>query len=152
MRSLAASLGVTPNAIYNHVRDKTELIDAMLDDALAHVETPHDADPRTFLRGIMTSTYDVLTQRRDLVPLYLDRRGARGPNAIALGEQMHHSLSTLGIDQHRSQRIVHVLIVQVIGFAAYGPTAPDPLASRDAFIASIRWTLDGALRPESLHA
>jgi len=46
MRRLATHLGVTPNALYNHFQNKTELIDALFDDALGLVVTPTTDDPR----------------------------------------------------------------------------------------------------------
>ncbi len=145
MRALAAELGVTPNALYNHVRDKTELVDALLDDALGSVRWERTADPRGLLTAIMLSTYDVLSARRHLVPLYLERRGARGPNAVALGERMHEALDALGVEPDVAGRLAHVLIVQAIGFAAYGATHPEPSVHRAAFLDSLGWTLDGAL-------
>ena len=145
MRSLAAELGVTPMALYNHVRDKDELIDAMLDDALGRVQVPEDGDPVTVVRGIMLSSYDVLIEYRGLVPLYLERRGARGPNAIGLGEKVREALGGLGIDRDQAQRILRALIIQALGFAAFGAVPSDPPAIRDAFCDSLNWTLDGAL-------
>lgn len=145
MRGLAARLGVTPNALYNHFRDKTDLIDSMLDDALGEVRTSMDQEPRQRLENIMVSSYDVLASRRHLVPLYLERRGARGPNAVALGERMRQALTRAGVDEDRSQRAIHVLIVQAIGFAAYGTALPDAVPNRSAFIDSLNWTLDGIL-------
>src|SRR5919106_90497 len=90
MRALADRLGVSPNAIYSHVEDKTDLVDALLDDVLAEVEAPGpDADdPIEGLHAIMTSTFDVLLAHPDLVPLYVARQGARGPNAYRLGDVM----------------------------------------------------------------
>jgi TetR/AcrR family tetracycline transcriptional repressor len=143
MRAIAARLGVAPNALYNHVANRTDLIDALLDDALGEVRAVKPGPPRDELEEIMLSSYDALTARRALVPLYLERRGARGPNAIALGERMREALDALGIDDDRTRRITHSLIVQVIGFAAYGPTT-EP-GNRIAYLDSLSWTLDGAL-------
>lgn len=152
MRSLATALGVTPMALYNHVRNKDELIDAVLDAALRRVEVPEDGDPVTVVCGIMLSTYDVLIGYRDLVPLYLERRGARGPNAIRLGEKIHEALVGLGIDRDRAQRILRALIIQALGFAAFGAVPSDPPAIRDVFRDSLDWTLNGALKEDARHA
>jgi TetR/AcrR family tetracycline transcriptional repressor len=147
MRNLALRLGVTPNALYNHVRDKTELIDALLDDALGEVRPETTQEPRQRLATTMVSSYDVLVSRRDLVPLYLERRGARGANAVALGELMREALSELGLDADKTQRATQVLIVQAIGFAAYGTALPDVAPNRSTYIDSLNWTLDGILPP-----
>jgi TetR/AcrR family tetracycline transcriptional repressor len=145
MRNLAARLDVTPNALYNHFRDKTELIDALLDDALGQVGTEPHLEPRERLEAIMVSSYDVLIARRDLVPLYLERRGARGPNALALGELMSEALRSAGIDTDKNQRAIQVLIVQALGFAAYGTALPDTTPNRTTYIDSLNWTLDGII-------
>jgi TetR/AcrR family transcriptional regulator, tetracycline repressor protein len=146
MRAVAARLGVAPNALYNHVRDKAEVIDTMLDDALGEVSVPPLGEPRDALAAIMIGTYDALASRSDLVLLYIERHGARGPNAIALGRQMLEALRRLGADETVARRARHVLIVQAIGFAAYDNGTRDPDTNRRAFIDSLNWTLEGALR------
>jgi TetR/AcrR family tetracycline transcriptional repressor len=145
MRAVAARLGVVPNALYNHVRNKAELVDAMLDEALGDVHVLAEGAPRHVLVAIMVETYDALARRRELIPLYLERQGARGVNAVALGEEMDEALRRLGADGAMATRVRHVLIVQVIGFAAYGNAAPDKARNRSAFIDSLTWALDGAL-------
>jgi hypothetical protein len=63
------------------------VVDALLDDRLSLVEAPdpHAADPVGALAALMTSSYEVLLARADLLPLYLARQGSRGPNAMRLG-------------------------------------------------------------------
>jgi AcrR family transcriptional regulator len=148
MRAIASRLGVVPNALYNHFHDKTELIDALLDHTLGQVPTPLGGDPRTDLVGIMIATFDTLAAQGALVPLYIDRHGSRGPNAVALGKHMVQSFLALGLDETTAQRAIYVLIVQAIGFTAYGVSAPNPQANRAAFIDSLNWTLDGAIRSQ----
>lgn len=65
MRRLATHLGVTPNALYNHFKNKTELIDALFDDALGLVVTPTTDDPPNVLFSIMSSTFDGLAASDD---------------------------------------------------------------------------------------
>jgi TetR/AcrR family transcriptional regulator, tetracycline repressor protein len=149
MRALATRLDVAPNALYSHVPGKTELVDALLDDVLAAVEDPgtDGGDPLDGLRTVMTSTYEVLLTRPDLVPLYLARQGARGPCAIALGVTMDALLARAGVDPEVVPRARRALIVHAIGsaaFAAGGGDLPVPLAeSRAAFDAGLRWLLAG---------
>lgn len=145
MRAVAVELGVTPNALYNHFRDKTDLIDALLDHTLGKVVVKTASDPRESAISIMVSTYDVLAAHGALVPLYLDRRGARGPNATDLGAHVLQALHSLGLDARAARAVLHVLIVQTIGFTAYGAAETDPAGNRAAFIRSLAWTLDGAL-------
>jgi TetR/AcrR family transcriptional regulator, tetracycline repressor protein len=154
MRSLAHRLGVSPNALYSHVTSKTELIDDMLDDVLARVQTPdpQSGDPRTGLHTLMTSTYEVLLAHQDLVPLYLARQGARGPNAQHLGEIMTSLLARAGVSGPPAREALRVLIVYTIGFASFatrGPLIPsdepEPPTQELAanFDSGLHWLLTG---------
>jgi len=152
MRALARRLGVAPNALYSHVPGKTELVDALLDDRLSLVEEPvADApDPIEALAALMTSTYEVLLTRPDLVPLYLSRQGSRGPNAVRLGVTMDALLARLGLAVDAVPPARRALILHAIGGAAFaGADGPVPAeTARADFARSLRWLLDGiAARP-----
>jgi TetR/AcrR family transcriptional regulator, tetracycline repressor protein len=121
MRGLATRLGVAPNALYSHVDSKTALVDAVLDDVLGEVTAPSsDApDPVAGLHALMASTYEVLLAHPDLVPVYLARQGARGPNARVLGDTMLVLLARAGVEGQPAIEALRVLIVYTIGFAAF---------------------------------
>jgi TetR/AcrR family tetracycline transcriptional repressor len=158
MRSLALRLGVSPNALYSHIRSKTALIDEMLDDVLSEVRTP-DADvedPSTALSALMASTHGVLLAHADLVPLYVARRGARGPNAQRLGEIVLALLAREGVVGPRAREALRVIIVYTIGFAAFATQAPlmpedhEELSTRELaenFNSGLRWLLNGIAAP-----
>lgn len=157
MRALARRLTVAPNAIYSHVRDKTQLVDALLDDLLAEVETPSPdaADPVEALATMMTSTYRVLTTHPDLVPVLLARQGARGENAVRLGAVMDALLASAGVQGPAAEEARSVLIVHAIGSAAFatstplGPDGERPIPADESertFVHSLRWLLAGIVR------
>lgn len=152
MRALAARLGVAPNALYSHVRDRGDLVDGLLDDVLDAVRAPEagSGDPVAGLREVMVSTYEVLRAHPDLVPHYLARQGARGPNAQALGEVMTGLLGRAGVPGPAARDAVRVLVVHAIGLAAVGsgPDAQDgpalsPADLRATFLLGLGWLLDG---------
>lgn len=152
MRALASRLGVAPNALYSHVPGKTALLDDLLDDLLAAVQTPDPdtADPTAGLTVLMQSTYDVLTGHPPLVPLYLSRQGARGANAVRLGQVMDALLDHAGVTGPAGTQARRVLIVHTIGSAAFAtsPAQDDdrPLSAQQAlstFSHGLRWLLDG---------
>lgn len=150
MRSVAARLGVAPNALYSHVADKDALVDALLDDELGSLTPPPaDADPRTGLREVMLATFDLLVTRPGLVPAYLERQGARGPQARALGEAMTVLLARLGVGEDVAGRVVRALIVHTLGYAALA-TADDasltPPELRADLEVTLDWLLVGAAR------
>lgn len=154
MRSLARRLDVAPNALYSHVASKTALIDAVLDEVLDEVEAPapDSVDPGAGLRALMTSTHEVLLSHPDLLPAYVARHGARGPNAQRLGEIMMTLLARGGIEEGSARGALQVLIVHVIGSAAFADGVPwmtgDGLeppegGSEVAFDDGLRWLLVG---------
>jgi TetR/AcrR family tetracycline transcriptional repressor len=153
MRRLAQRLGVAPNALYSHVAGRDDLIDALLDDTLNEVRAPDPGrgDWRTGIATIMRRTYAVLLAHPDLVPLYVARRGARGPRAVALGEAMLAMLARGGIGGDPATEAMRTLIVHTIGFAAFAvgdPLSPaestlTPKALGALFTRSLSWLLDG---------
>lgn len=158
MRALAGRLGVAPNSLYSYVASKTQLLDDLLDDLLASVEAPAPdaADAVAGLSALMGSTYALLTAHADLVPLYLSRQGARGPNAVRLGEVMDVLLARSGVGPGDVARARRVLIVHTIGSAAFAtgsagtPDIAAPLSAREAresFLDGLGWLLAGITRP-----
>ena len=151
MRALARHLQVAPNALYSHVQSKTHLLDELIDDLLATIEQPAPdvTDPIAGLTRVMASTYLVLTAHPDLVPLYLTRQGARGPNAVRLGEIVDGLLTRAGVDPDAVPQARRVLVVHAIGSAAFataGPDADRPIPvpeMRRNFTDSLRWLLTG---------
>jgi TetR/AcrR family tetracycline transcriptional repressor len=161
MRRLAQRLGVAPNALYSHVAGRDDLIDALLDDTLNEVRAPDPrrGDWRAGIETIMRRTYAVLLAHPDLVPLYVARRGARGPRAVALGEAMLAMLARGGIEGDRAIEAMRTLIVHTIGFAAFATGAPlqpaestlTPKALEALFARSLSWLLDGIAGGQPAH-
>ena len=158
MRTLAARLEVSPNALYSHVDSKTVLVDDLLDDVLAAVEAPAPAvdEPIAGVHALMTSTYQVLLAHADLLALYLARQGARGPHARNLGNVVLALLGRADVTGPQAQEALHVLIVYTIGSAAFATrTAPasgaaKPPAAEDhaaRFDHGLRWLLAGIALP-----
>jgi len=155
MRALAERLSVAPNTLYSHVANKTALLDEVLDDVLGAVETDGllDHDPCDGLRRMMSSTYRVLLEHADLVPLYLARQGARRTEAHRLGAVMMQLLSMAGVAGDRAHDAQRVLIVYTIGFAAFssrppGGQVPGPVPVpelADSFAQGLNWLLLGVL-------
>jgi TetR/AcrR family tetracycline transcriptional repressor len=152
MRAIADDLGVAPNALYSHVANKSALVDDLLDDVLAEVAEPSVDEPSTGLRQVMASTYEVLLAHADLVPVYLARQGARGPNAQRLGAIMDDLLVKAGLAGASVGEARRVLIVYTIGLAAFsaqipiGPGEDPPVRpdeARDQFARGLDWLLAG---------
>jgi TetR/AcrR family transcriptional regulator, tetracycline repressor protein len=93
----------------------------------------------------MTSSYEVLLARADLLPLYLARQGSRGPNAMRLGVATDVLLARLDLPAEAIPSARRALIVHAIGCAAFaGGDGPVPAEmARADFTRSLRWLLDG---------
>ncbi len=149
MRRVADALGVAPNALYSHVASRTALLDAVLDARLAAVAVPdRGPDAAAELRELMVRTYDVLVDQAELVPLYLARQGARGPEARRLGAAMLEQLGRLGVTGADADEARRVLIVHTIGVAAFrSPLDEDrplgPADSRRHHARGLDWLLAG---------
>jgi TetR/AcrR family tetracycline transcriptional repressor len=119
MRRLAAELGVLPNALYTYVPDKEALLDALIDDLLAGVDTGEAAgDWRDGLVRVMDSSRRLLLAHPQLVPVFLARPGL-GPNAARLGEITFGLLRRGGLEGERAVEAFRVLLIYSLGFAAF---------------------------------
>jgi AcrR family transcriptional regulator len=81
MRGLGEALGVEAMSLYNHVANKDDLLDGMVDAVFEAVEVPADADWRTAMRVRATSLRTVLTRHRWAVGL-MDSRPSPGPATL----------------------------------------------------------------------
>jgi AcrR family transcriptional regulator len=154
MRAVARALGVAPNALYNYLADKDELLDVVLDDLLGEVKVPSpsqiEREPLEAVRSIMLSSYEVLIAHPGLMSAYFDRQGARGIQAQRLGVITLDALARAGLDQHHAREALRVLIVNTMGFAAISahpdPSQPGVISTeqlRRNFCNSLTWLLKG---------
>jgi AcrR family transcriptional regulator len=120
MRRLAGELGVTPNALYTYVPDKDALLDALLDDLLAGVDSgdPAEGDWRDGLVRVMDSSRRLLLAHPRLAPVFLARPGL-GPNAARLGETTFELLRRGGLEGERAVEAFRILLIYSLGFAAF---------------------------------
>ena len=71
MRRLAAELGAGTMSLYNHVSDKEDLFDGMVEAVLAPVRIADSADWREIVATWATDGRQVLLDRIDLIPLVI---------------------------------------------------------------------------------
>ena len=75
MRKLAEVLRVAPMALYRHIANKDDLIDAMIDVVFSEIELPaRDAEWRGAMRQRAISVRDSLSRHRWAVGLMKSRR------------------------------------------------------------------------------
>lgn len=119
IRSLAAQLGVSPMSLYSHVRDKDDILDAVVDRLLARTWRP--SAPEDDWEEWITQAADKL--RRFLVRqpaalyVYL-RHPVVSPAAIARMDAMMVVLRTALDDEDAAKRAYAAIHTYTLGFAA----------------------------------
>lgn len=118
MRNLADRLDVVPNALYRHVRDKEDLLDAVLDHAVSLVPIPDPAsDWRSGLSALAEAIRATMLEHPS-VGLLVVSRPALGPHGLALGEYGFGVMLAAGFTPDVVERGFNLVVVYAIGFGA----------------------------------
>lgn len=135
MRAVAGRLGVTPMALYNHVRDKRDLIDAVVERLLTEIALPDLELPwEERLTALGAELRELARRHPDAFPLLL-RRPASTPAALRVREAVYAALAQAGVPAELVPRVERLLSTFMIGFAASeagGRFAAHPRATLDA--------------------
>jgi len=119
LRRIASSLGVTPMAIYRHVRDKGHLLDLMADRLLMELDAgaPESSSWQADLRRVAASMLAVV-QAHPAAPFLLSRPFV-SPSALRVTETMLGILKRAGFGPVESVRLVQVLTGMILGPAIH---------------------------------
>jgi AcrR family transcriptional regulator len=160
MRRLGRELGVEAMALYNHVGNKDDLLDGMLDRAAGEIElSGDDVDWRTFARRRATAAHAVLIRHRWL-PAVWTSRISLGPNRMRYMDSALRNLREAGFPPELLDRAYHAVENHIVGHALQTIGFPldndqmqelgepllrsQPLADYPDLIAHIRHHLDRA--------
>ncbi|MGH8573805.1 MAG: TetR/AcrR family transcriptional regulator [Gammaproteobacteria bacterium] len=129
MRALANELDVSPMALYNHVRDKEELLDLMLDLMLGEVDcSATDGDWVTQLRTLACSFHQALSAHHHLAQVY-SHQVKIGPHALSIIERTIKLLLQAGFTAHDAAAAFLTLYTYTVGRHQMGRIAPFPGAT-----------------------
>jgi AcrR family transcriptional regulator len=119
MRSLARELNVSPMALYAHVADKDEILDEILDDALARDArpAPGGGDWREWMIAFAEQLHAVLTDRPELLDRYC-RRPVGVTTALERMEAALAVLSDAGFDTEIAVDVFATVQTVTLGFTA----------------------------------
>ena len=148
MRRLADRLGVTPNALYTHVRGKADLIDGLIDQVYAGLTL--EADPvRDWTQQLTTLSQQIrdhLLAHPAVVPYALQKPGL-GPHGLRLGEAIYNVLRPAGFSDQAVVGTVYALLTYILGFVALEvPRAGTTPQTSDEFVRRM-WAFFAALPP-----
>ena len=124
MRALATELEVSPMALYNHVRDKDELVDLMVDLMLGEVDcSVTEGDWVTQLRALVCSYHLALAAHHQLARVY-SARVRIGPHGLLVIERTIELLLQGGFSLAEAADAFFALYTYTAGFHQMGHIEP----------------------------
>lgn len=124
MRALATELQVSPMALYNHVRDKEELVDLMVDLLLGEVDlTATTGDWLSQLRALVCSYHQVLSAHPGLARVY-GTQVKIGPHGLQIMERGLGLLLQAGFSPAAAADAFFALFTFTVGYHQMGRVDP----------------------------
>jgi AcrR family transcriptional regulator len=118
MQAVARRLGVTPMALYRHVANKADLLDALVEGLLTEFPLPASDLPwDERLRVLGRSIREVARRHPSLFPLLLQRPAAT-PESRRVRDAVCAALEEAGLGAAQARRAERLLSTVVLGFAA----------------------------------
>jgi AcrR family transcriptional regulator len=119
MRRLATELGVEAMSLYNHVANKGEILDGIVDLVTAEIELPvRGADWKEALRRSAISCHDVLLRHPWAAGLGMSRR-TPSPARLRLADATLRAFRDGGFSDDLTYHGFHVLQSHVTGYTLY---------------------------------
>ena len=120
MKRLATELAVTPMAIYRHFEDKSDLIDAVLNEFVQQTDIcNHDIPPSDWagwLSKTYSKMYDGLQSMPSIYP-YIGTASRFGPGASAVVTKTLDVLQCAGFNLRQATQAAHTLNGFIVGCA-----------------------------------
>lgn len=154
LRGLADALGVAPNALYNHIRDREDLLVAVTDRFVADIRLPAGQQPwPDWIRTAAASLRTQLGSHPGLTELILARAGATaaGPEMLA---RFLDRLTSAGMHRAVAHVAWHALLTVTVGSVAQERASDtDQAATFDAVLdLTITGLLAAAAQPPTPQA
>jgi AcrR family transcriptional regulator len=136
MRELGLRLGVEAMSLYNHVANKDDILDGMVDLVVGEIDLPADAaDWKHAMRARATSAQKVFAQHPWASPL-IDSRESSGPARLRYFDWVVGTLRRAGFSLEMCARAFSILDSYVYGFgrqqlniAGGGDMTPEEMAA-----------------------
>jgi AcrR family transcriptional regulator len=137
MRKLGEALGVEAMSLYNHVANKDELLDGMVDIVFSEVGLPAgDVDWKTAMRRRAVSARQVLSHHRWAIGL-MESRTSPGPATLRHHDAVIGCLRGAGFSVPMAAHAFSLLDSYVYGFALQEATLPFDTADQTAEVAEM---------------
>ena len=124
MRKLGVELGVEAMSLYNHVANKADLLDGMIDIVFAEIDLPtSETDWRTAMRRRAVSARDVLSRHRWATGL-MESRTTPGPATLRHHDTVLGILRGAGFSIELAAHVYSALDSHIYGFALQESSLP----------------------------
>ena len=131
MRKLGEALGVEAMSLYNHVANKDDLLDGMIDVVFGEIDLPAgEADWKTAMRQRAISARRVLSRHRWAIGL-MESRTSPGPATLRHHDAVIGCLREAGFSIELAAHAFSVLDSYIYGFALQEASLPFDTPERD---------------------
>jgi AcrR family transcriptional regulator len=120
MRKLGQALGYEAMSLYNHVANKDDLLDGILDLVLAEMEPPDPAGGLPAIRAGALSAHEALKRHSWAANMLMSARIR--PARIQHMEALLASLRGAGLSAETTYHAYHVIDAHIIGFSLWAST------------------------------
>lgn len=116
MRKLGAQLGVEAMSLYHYVRNKDDLLDAVLDELYREIDLPpaEDEDWERAIRAGVRAFHEVLRLHPAALELFATRP-ARSPESFSVLFWAYGRFRAFGLDLEDANAALHLLVSFVMG-------------------------------------
>jgi len=118
MRRLAQALGYEAMSLYNHVANKDDLLDGILDLVLAEMKPPDVDGGLAAIRSSSLAAHDALT-RHPWAAGQLTASGRIRPARIEFMDALLGALRNAGFSAETTYHAYHVLDAHIVGFSLW---------------------------------
>jgi AcrR family transcriptional regulator len=116
MREVGSRLGVEAMALYNHVANKNDILDGMVDLVVDEFDLPSNVDDwREAMRCRAVSAHQVF-DRHPWAPLLIDSRESSGPSRLRYFDWVLGTLLEAGFPTDGAARAISLLDSYIYGF------------------------------------
>lgn len=138
MRRLGQELRVEAMSLYNHVANKDEILDGIIDVVVAEIELPaQEADWKTAMRQRALSAHEVLL-RHPWACALIEGRTQLGPARLRYFDAVLGSLRSAGFSVELAMRAFFLLDSYVYGFTLHEVSWPFDADGQSEVVASLQ--------------
>jgi len=118
MRKLATNLDVEAMSLYNHIKDKQDLLNGLCDLVLSRIELPAASLPWDLrLETFANNLYQALVQHPPIVFILASEQGYPADNNVILGmDSLLAALAESGLNPQRQVNAYRGLLAMCFGF------------------------------------